>query len=274
MPDTLLMSALHFSLTVLLAALLLVAVFRQSPVPVVRSFFLCIWQERDVKAKFFVFLALIGAHLLLVIAQKAIPFGGMWDLTPRFSLWERPVHMALLGLDVPFLHYFFCFAYFIAFPALPLTTFLVLDFSNHDTDLVRFLLAMDLCLAASLVFFCLFKVEEVWMAFPDRQFFIRGEFCQRLLNMRSLNYSGNCFPSLHTAISVITCFFALRPGFRRLQCVVLPLAACVVLSTLFLSVHWLLDVFAGIVLGIGCCATAERMDARAARAINKRGLRC
>ena len=274
MSGTLLISALHFSMTVLLAAVLLAVVFRRSPIPAIRSFFLCLRQERDVKKRFCAFLVLIGLHLLLVVAQKGFSFGGIWDLTPLFSSWEMPGHLALLDLRLPFARYFFCCAYFFVFPALPLVVLHVLDFSNHDAVLLRFLSAMNLCLAISFAFFCLFKVEEVWMTIPDRPLFIRGDFCRRLLNMRSLNYPGNCFPSLHAALSVITCFFAARLGFMRLRAVVFPLAACVVLSTLFLSVHWFLDVFAGIVLGVACSLLAERMEDRFSRVADKGGEIC
>lgn len=72
----------------------------------------------------------------------------------------------------------------------------------------------------------------------------------------AVNVNTNVFPSLHTSLSVTVAALAWRsrdhyPGWCA---VALPLAAAVAVATMYLGIHWALDVLAGLLLGLGSAA--------------------
>ncbi|WP_408959970.1 phosphatase PAP2 family protein [Natrinema sp. 74] len=81
----------------------------------------------------------------------------------------------------------------------------------------------------------------------------------------AVSANTNVFPSLHTSLSVVVMLLAWRsreeyPRWFRIASIV---ATCVVFSTMFLGIHWLIDVIAGIVLAVGSVFAAERLVGRA-----------
>ncbi|APW97006.1 phosphoesterase PA-phosphatase [Halobiforma lacisalsi AJ5] len=71
----------------------------------------------------------------------------------------------------------------------------------------------------------------------------------------------NVFPSLHTSLSVVVLLFAWRTHgtYPRWSSIATFVASSVVLSTMVLGIHWLLDVVAGVVLGVGSVVAASRI---------------
>ncbi|MFC7045088.1 phosphatase PAP2 family protein [Halobacteriaceae archaeon GCM10025711] len=75
-----------------------------------------------------------------------------------------------------------------------------------------------------------------------------------------VNTNTNVFPSLHTSLSVTVGMLAWRtrevyPGWLV---VAAPLAFSVVISTMYLGIHWGTDVVAGVLLAVGSVAIADR----------------
>ena len=75
----------------------------------------------------------------------------------------------------------------------------------------------------------------------------------------AVNSNTNVFPSLHTSLSVTVVLLAYRtrrtyPAWLALS---VPLAASVVVSTMYLGIHWGVDVVGGVVLGIGSLYLAD-----------------
>lgn len=75
---------------------------------------------------------------------------------------------------------------------------------------------------------------------------------------RSVNRSTNVFPSLHTSLSMTVLFVAIqtRDIFPRWLPVAAVFALSIVISTMFLGIHWVSDVVAGIVLAAVSVALA------------------
>jgi membrane-associated phospholipid phosphatase len=75
----------------------------------------------------------------------------------------------------------------------------------------------------------------------------------------AVNSNTNVFPSLHTSLSVTVVLLAYRtrrayPAWLALS---VPLAGSVVLSTMYLGIHWGIDVLGGVVLGIASLYLAD-----------------
>lgn len=67
------------------------------------------------------------------------------------------------------------------------------------------------------------------------------------------------FPSLHGAYAVIFLYFMLKVD-RRLGLLAVPLAACILFSTLYLGQHYLIDLIGGAVYALVPCLASERFQ--------------
>lgn len=77
----------------------------------------------------------------------------------------------------------------------------------------------------------------------------------------AVSSNTNVFPSLHTSLSVVALLFAWRTRrtYPRWFYLAAFAATSVVLSTMVLGIHWATDLVAGIALGVGSVALAERV---------------
>ncbi|MFX1496481.1 MAG: phosphatase PAP2 family protein [Promethearchaeota archaeon] len=80
-------------------------------------------------------------------------------------------------------------------------------------------------------------------------------FAQIVFGYFNSDTSFNCFPSLHAAVSTITFYawyryYKIKPNLKKLSITVITfiIAAGVILSTLFVKQHYILDEIAGILL--------------------------
>lgn len=80
-------------------------------------------------------------------------------------------------------------------------------------------------------------------------------FAQAVFGYFNSDTSFNCFPSLHAAVSTITFYtwyryYKIKPNLKKLSItiIIFIIAAGVILSTLFVKQHYILDEIAGILL--------------------------
>ncbi|MDF9745077.1 phosphatase PAP2 family protein [Natrinema salsiterrestre] len=78
---------------------------------------------------------------------------------------------------------------------------------------------------------------------------------------REVNSNTNVFPSLHTSLSATVAAFAAitRSEFPRWFPVAVVLAASVAISTMYLGIHWGIDVAAGLLLAALCVELSDRL---------------
>lgn len=76
-----------------------------------------------------------------------------------------------------------------------------------------------------------------------------------------INKPTNVFPSLHTSLSVTVAAFALltREEYPRWTPLALWLSTSVVIATMYLGIHWLIDVIGGIALAVGAVFVSYRI---------------
>lgn len=76
-----------------------------------------------------------------------------------------------------------------------------------------------------------------------------------------VNAETNVFPSLHTALSVTVLLVAVstHDEFPRWTPVAAVLAGSIVLATMYLGIHWGVDVVAGVLLAVGSVAVGDRV---------------
>ena len=66
----------------------------------------------------------------------------------------------------------------------------------------------------------------------------------------SLTTQNNCFPSLHTAMTILIAWCAYLTGNKKLSYFTIFCAIAVIISVLYLCIHWITDVIAGAAIAI------------------------
>jgi membrane-associated phospholipid phosphatase len=103
-------------------------------------------------------------------------------------------------------------------------------------------------------FYTLFRVDEVWsvLGHPDR--------LQRGWDTATrLNIGANCFPSMHTSVAFAILLLGLRERSRAFRVMMSAYASAIIVSTMYMEVHWVVDVLGGLALGWAAVALTDRL---------------
>ncbi len=93
-------------------------------------------------------------------------------------------------------------------------------------------------------FYTAFRVDEVWSVLGHNDRLQRG-----WTDEQRLDIGANCFPSMHTSVAFAILLLAQREKsvlFRRMMA---AYASAIIFSTMYMEVHWVIDVLAGFGLG-------------------------
>lgn len=159
----------------------------------------------------------------------------------------------LQTLAIPELTVYFSRVYVYGYVVLlvfPVLAYLALDYPR---PLRTLLVAYSLNYVIGLVFYLLIIAYGPRNLVPDLvDPLLYTAFPEYQTLTRQVNRSINVFPSLHTSLSVTVMFMAwrTRETYPRWAAIALPLGASVVISTMYLGIHWAIDVIAGIILGV------------------------
>jgi membrane-associated phospholipid phosphatase len=93
---------------------------------------------------------------------------------------------------------------------------------------------------------------------PLNGVFLAGELRQVLAVVEKIKL--DCFPSGHTAVSLLALMLAFRYA-RQLVGVMAPLVIALIFSTVYLRYHYLTDVIGGVILAIVAFSVSERIHA-------------
>lgn len=195
------------------------------------------------------------------------------NITGTIHALEGAFVADLQSLSTPTLTAYFSFVYVFGYVFL-LTFPVVLYAIHHDTrPLSATLVAYALNYGIGLVCYVLFVAYGPRNFMPgavESLLFTNWPEVQHLTSQ--VNENTNVFPSLHTSLSVTVALLAAR--YRRAAPGWLPIAtvgaASVAVATMYLGIHWLTDVLAGILLAaisvaVGTrVAEADRLDEREA----------
>jgi membrane-associated phospholipid phosphatase len=124
----------------------------------------------------------------------------------------------------------------------------------------RYALAFVLNYVVALPFFLLAPVREVgWSGLSTATPLLDSVWPGITEQLRAGSPLDNCFPSMHVSCAVTTLRYVHVHGPPRLRCLGWVIVPAIVLSTMLLGIHWATDVVAGVVVGLGCCAVADRV---------------
>lgn len=174
------------------------------------------------------------------------------DFTPMIFGWEGSFVKNLQELFyspwiTPILAYF----YLLVFQALIIGSIGVYLIQHNKAHVYATCYAILINYAMAIPFFLLFPVNEAWSYQPAGVTFYMLEVFPNFESVyRPLSGLNNCFPSLHTSLSVTMAILAFRSGNKRWAIITGVSAALIVFSIFYLGIHWLSDMIAGSLLGI------------------------
>ena len=159
---------------------------------------------------------------------------------------------------------YFAFVYMFGYGlALVCPLFLYL-FAASPRPLKALLVAYTVNYTAAIVAYTLVIAHGPRRAVGDVQGVLQEAFPYFTLLTGQVNQPTNVFPSLHTSMSVTVLLFAVltREQFPRWAPIAAVLTGSIVLSTIYLGVHWLIDVVAGVGLAVAAVGLSLRLIGR------------
>ena len=181
------------------------------------------------------------------------------DFTPLIYRWEGDLARSFQFTAAPWVIGLFAVFYEIIFSALMFGAPFLYAYRRQDR-------ALKILVGAYMVEYLV--VFPFYLFFPVLETGEGQVFAQRLtsqisplLDRQIFGYfesSNNCFPSTHTALALIMALVAWDAGERRWGMVNLLSSGMVVFSTVYLGIHWVLDVVAGLVVGWGVYRGTKR----------------
>lgn len=174
------------------------------------------------------------------------------EITGLIYGWEGYLVSIIQQFATPKVTSFMTFAYiFLYFFIIVLTTAVYL-FDSEKIYLKQLIIAFAINYGIGLISYLVF------IAYGPRVFidsYVEGLMYQAypfIWELTSLvNTPSNVFPSLHTSISVTVALFSLSTvkKYPKLPIIVVTSAILVIISTMYLGIHWFIDVLAGTILG-------------------------
>jgi membrane-associated phospholipid phosphatase len=105
-------------------------------------------------------------------------------------------------------------------------------------------------------FYTAIRVDEVWSVLGHVDRCSRGWTDEMRRDL-----GANCFPSMHTSVAFAVLLIALREKSRVYRFMMIVYSTSIILSTVYLEIHWLIDVAGGILLGTVSVRIADAMIA-------------
>jgi Membrane-associated phospholipid phosphatase len=204
------------------------------------------------------------AALLVVLAVSGVGRPALQSVSEVFGLRLTGSIYALEGGFVAWLQstfqspeltvyfssvYVFGYAFLLVFP------FVAYAALPRATTLKRLVVAYTLNYAIGLAVYTVVLAYGPRNVMPDAVTSLLYTFNPHFQALTGeVNVETNVFPSLHTSLSVTVAAFAFltREKYPRWVPVAWWIAVSVVVSTMYLGIHWLTDVFAGTALALGC----------------------
>ncbi|MFP4655882.1 MAG: phosphatase PAP2 family protein [Methanohalobium sp.] len=173
------------------------------------------------------------------------------NYTRYLMMIEGDIVSYIQNIANPLLTYISSTVYLFGFPFLLVFTFFILAYTQKTRYLKEFTVAFILIYLIAYPFYVFFPVEVTGYTLENVE--------PLLYNLSPIISQGirmsdhgldNCFPSLHAALSIMTMLVVSGTEFKRYKTFVVGITAAILFTTLYLGIHWIIDLIAGFILAV------------------------
>jgi membrane-associated phospholipid phosphatase len=241
----------------------------KQPIAAVYPFLRSLVLSRKALIFFLCLLSILLINKYELMLERAM--GIDYDLTKHVSGWEGS-WIAALQSALPYSAVIAvsAFFYLVMFQSTMLASVAVYAQRNQMKLFYSFCAAVLANYIIAVPFYLFVPVNEVWFANPHVKLLMANAFPAFEQSYRAMSGINNCFPSLHTSVSVTIALIASRSGNRRWAAIAWTNAVLIIFSIFFLGIHWFTDMAAGVglaflasAIGLRVGSWAERSFARA-----------
>jgi len=173
-----------------------------------------------------------------------------YDCTPYIEYIEGDLVACFQSHVYPALTYLMTFVYLVLFSSVIIFTFLILAYTEQMTSLKRFSLVFILDYLIAFPFYLLFPVTVTGYALPNVQPLMYELNPMIYAGITTVDPLDNCFPSLHAALIFSALLVIYTTNLRRYRVFLTLVFPTIVFATLYLGVHWVTDIAAGMTLSV------------------------
>ena len=213
------------------------------------------------------------AFLVVVLDKIEIKYGEAlashygWEYSPLIHSIEGDIVVEIQnwGNNVYFT-YFLAFMYFVTFTFILYFSLTFYFFCGEEKHARKIALAYLLNYLFVLPFYLFFPVTETWRAYefldaPQKMQALLFNFNRDILQcVTTFSALNNCFPSMHTSLSITIALISLNSKYKRYSLFCWTSAFLIILSTMYLGIHWVLDVAAGVILAVIVYLLCNKID--------------
>lgn len=227
----------------------LIAATRKNPFVIAGSFVQEIFTSRKYLIHFAALITILFFNKLEMWVEKRIDYKA--DFTKSIYSIEGNFVSAIQHLfhnDI--LTMISSYFYVVIFPSVMITSIALYTFQKNYKLFYAICYALMFNYMVAIPFYLFFPVNEVWSFHPSVKLLILDVFPTFEQDYRPLSGLDNCFPSLHTSISVSMAVIAVKSRSTFWK-IFVPISSAFIIFTIFyLGIHWLSDMCAGVVLGV------------------------
>ncbi|MEA1909232.1 MAG: phosphatase PAP2 family protein [Euryarchaeota archaeon] len=191
-----------------------------------------------------------------------------YDCTAYIEQIEGSMVAGFQSMATPALTYLMTFVYIVFFSSVVIFTFIVLAYTEQTSELKRFSLVFILNYLIAFPFYLLFPVTVTGYALPNVQPLMYELHPDIYSAITMVDPLDNCFPSLHVALMFSTFLIIYGTNLRRYRLFLIFAFPTVVFATLYLGVHWAIDIIAGMALSVFTLHIADRYGEQILRHAN------
>jgi len=196
-----------------------------------------------------------------------------YDCTAYIEHIEGGLVAVFQSMETPTLTYLMTFVYLVLFSSIMIFTFLVLAYTEQKTSLKRFSLVFILNYLIAFPFYLLFPVTVTGYALLDVQPLMYELHPLIYSSITTVDPLDNCFPSLHAALVFSALLIIWGTDLRRYRTFLTFAFPSIVFATLYLGVHWVTDIIAGMALSVFTLQITDHYGERILRHANAAAVR-
>ncbi len=208
-------------------------------------------REREYRTPFLIVLGCLGLDMLQCTFDDRVTTWLAYDKTDLIHALEGDAASVLQKLAWPPAIWVLAFFYVVMFPVVTSAPLLFLAATRRLAAYRALLAGVVVNYAACLPFYFFFPVKEMWAGNPGKVDLLLDRLSPAIMEAyRATSALDNCFPSFHTSLAVTSAIIAWRTCPRPFAWAIAASSTLIVVSTLYLGIHWATDVVAGTLLAI------------------------